>query len=67
VAQDLKAFGRLTGNDLEVAPAIQRCVEVYELSVQLRDDGIPREARADLLGDVSCPLARFYLQLFAVG
>jgi hypothetical protein len=67
VAQDLETFGRARGNDLEVATAVQRRVEVYQLSVQLRHDGIPGEARADLLGDVSRPLARFYLQLFAIG
>ena len=67
VPQHLETLGGLPGNHLEISPAVQRCVEVDELPIELRDHGVAGETFADLLGDIAGLLARFYLQLIAVG
>ena len=67
VAQHFQALGRLPGNHLEVSPAVQRGVEVDQLPIQLRDNGVAGEPFAYLLCDITSPLARLYLQLFTVG
>ncbi len=64
--QDLEAFGRVLGDDLELPAAVEGRVEVYEPPVQLRHHGVAQQARPYPLGNVARPVAGPYLQLAPV-
>ena len=52
VAVDFERFGILGGQDLNAGVLFERARQIVQFSVDLRDDGVVRQARADRSRDI---------------